>query len=89
MDLRQNSLRNKSSEQVWGDLLGGLPTWYNSKESACQSRRHKRRGFNACVSQEDSLGGGNGNSMQYSCLEILTDRGAWWATIHGVAKSRT
>ena len=89
MDLSQNSLRNKSSEQVWGDLLGGLPTWYSGKESACQCRRHKRRGFNPCVSQEDSQGGGNDNSLQYSCLENLTDRGAWWATIHGVAKSRT
>ena len=36
-----------------------------------------------------SLGEGNGNSLQYSCLENPTDRGAWWATVHGVAKSRT
>ena len=34
-------------------------------------------------------GGGNGNLMQYSCLEIPSDRGAWRATVHGVAKSRT
>ena len=32
---------------------------------------------------------GNGNTLQYSCLEISMDRGAWWATIHGVAKSQT
>ena len=31
----------------------------------------------------------NGNPLQYSCLENPMDRGAWWATIHGVAKSRT
>ena len=30
---------------------------------------------------------GNGNSLQYSCLENPMDRGAWWATVHGVAKS--
>ena len=36
-----------------------------------------------------SPGGGNGNLFQYSCLENPTDRGAWWATVHGVAKSRT
>ena len=36
-----------------------------------------------------SLGEGNGNPLQYSCLENPMDRGAWWATIHGVAKSRT
>ena len=36
-----------------------------------------------------SPGGGNGNLLQYSCLENLMDRGAWQATVHGVAESRT
>ena len=36
-----------------------------------------------------SPGEGNGNPLQYSCLENSTDGGAWWATVHGVAKSRT
>ena len=36
-----------------------------------------------------SPGEGNGNPIQYSCLETLMDRGAWWATVYGVAKSRT
>ena len=36
-----------------------------------------------------SLGGGHGHPLQYSCLENPMDRGAWWATLHGVAKSRT
>ena len=36
-----------------------------------------------------SPGEGNGNSLQYSCLENPMDGGAWWATVHGVAKSRT
>ena len=36
-----------------------------------------------------SPGGGNGNAFQYSCLENSMDRGAWRATVHGVAKSRT
>ena len=36
-----------------------------------------------------SPGEGNGNSLQYSCLENLMDRGAWWATVHGVTKSQT
>ena len=31
--------------------------------------------------------GGNGNPLQYSCLGNPTDRGAWWATVYGVAKS--
>ena len=34
-----------------------------------------------------TLGGGNGNPLQYSCLENPMDRGAWWAAVHGVAKS--
>ena len=32
---------------------------------------------------------GNGNPLQYSCLENFTDREAWWATVHEVAKSQT
>ena len=36
-----------------------------------------------------SLGGGNGNPLQCSCLENPMDRGAWGATVHGVAKSQT
>ena len=32
---------------------------------------------------------GNGNPLQYSCLENSMDRGAWWATVHRVAKSQT
>ena len=34
-----------------------------------------------------SLGVGNGNALQYSCLKNSMDRGAWWPTVHGVAKS--
>ena len=33
--------------------------------------------------------GRHGNPLQYSCLENPMDRGAWWATVHGVTKSRT
>ena len=36
-----------------------------------------------------SPGGGNGNPLQYSCLENSMDGGAWWAIVHGVPKSRT
>ena len=38
---------------------------------------------------ERSPGEGNDNPLQYSCLENPMDRGAWWATVHGVAKSQT
>ena len=36
-----------------------------------------------------SPGGGHGNPLQYSCLQNPMDRGAWWATVHGVTKSQT
>ena len=36
-----------------------------------------------------SPGGGHGSPLQYSCLEKLMDREAWWATVHGVALSQT
>ena len=35
-----------------------------------------------------SPGGGNGNPLQYSCLQNPIDSGAWWATFNGVTKSR-
>ena len=38
---------------------------------------------------ERSSGEGNGNLLQYSCLGNPMDAGAWWATVHGVTKSRT
>ena len=45
------------------------------------------------VSSISALGisprGGNGNSLQYPCWDNLMNRGAWWTTVHGVAKSWT
>ena len=40
-------------------------------------------GSHACI------GGGNGNPLQYSCLENPRDGGAWWAAVYGVAQSQT
>ena len=36
-----------------------------------------------------SPGEGNGYPLQYSCLENPMDRGAWWATVHGIMKNQT
>ena len=44
-------------------------------------------GGGVCVGR--SPGEGNGNPLQYSCLENPMDEGVWWATVHGVSKSRT
>ena len=47
------------------------------------------RGAGSVPGSGRSPGGGNGSPLQYSCLENPMDRGAWWATVHWVAKSRT
>ena len=60
-----------------------FPGGTSGKEPACQCRRHKRYRFHL------PPGGGHGNPLQCSCLENPMDRGAWWATVHRVAKSRT
>ena len=41
----------------------------------------------AYTSKLVDIGGGNGNPLQYSCLENPMDRGAWWATVYRIAKS--
>ena len=65
----------------------GFPGGTSSKESSCQCRRCKRRGFDPCLGR--SSGEANGNPLQYSCLENPMDRRTWWATVHGTAKSQT
>ena len=61
-----------------------LPGGPDGKESACNE------GEPGPISGLGrSLGGGNGNPLQDSCLENPVDRGAWWATVHGIAKSWT
>ena len=59
----------------------------SGKEPACQCRRCKTRGCDPWVRRIP--GGGHGNPLQHSRLENLMDRGAWRATVHGVAKSQT
>ena len=52
----------------------GFPGGSDGKESACGAG--------------EGNGEGNGYPLQYSCLENSVDRGAWWAIVHGVAKSQ-
>ena len=61
-----------------------LLRWLGSKESACNAEH-----LGSIPELGRSPGEGNGNLLQYSCLENSVDRGAWWATVHKVAKSRT
>ena len=72
-------------------ILSGVPTelrlfspwWCISKESACSAGDP-----GSIPGSGRSPGEGNGNPLQYSCLGNPMDRGAWWATVHGVAKSQ-
>ena len=69
---------------ISGPLLLEFPGGSNGKTSACNP------GDPVLIPGSGrSPGEGNGNPFQYSCLENSMDVGAWWATVHGVAKSRT
>ena len=62
----------------------GVPSGSNGKESACNAGDPR-----LIPGSGKSSGEGNGYTLQYSGLGNSKDRGAWWATIHGVAKSQT
>ena len=62
-------------------FLKGLPRRLSSKDSACQRKRY---GFNLWAGK--TPGEGKGNPLQCSCLGNPMNKGAWWATVHGVAK---
>ena len=62
-------------------------TGFPGKESSCSARDSGDVGL--IPGSGRSPGGGHGKPLQYSCLENPMDRGAWWATVHGVAKSHT
>ena len=61
-----------------------LPWWLSSKESACNAGD-----AGSITGSERYPGEGKGNPLQYSCPENPMDRGALWATVHGVTKGWT
>ena len=65
-------------------FLGGFPGGSEVKGSACNAGD-----VGSIPGSGRYSGEGNGNPLWYSCLENPMDGGAWWATVHGVAKSRT
>ena len=62
-----------------------LPQCLGNKESTC--RCTDSGDADPIPALERSPGGGHGNPLQFSCLENPMGRGAWWATVHGIAKS--
>ena len=73
-----------SISQVWYSGYRLIPGGSEDKASACHAGD---QGLIPGLGR--SPGEGNGNPLQYSCLENPMDGGAWWATVHGVTKSRT
>ena len=63
-------------------LPQGFPGGSDGKESTCNAGDP-----GAIPGSGRSLGGGHGNSLQYSCLENPMDRGAWQAIVHGIEES--
>ena len=61
----------------------GFPGGSEVKASACNAED-----LGLIPESERSPGEGNGNPLQYSCLENPMDGGAWWATVHWVVKSQ-
>ena len=73
----------KNSWEIYNDIMHvcvWLPRWL-------QFRRHRRWAFNPCIWKTPWRR--KCNPLQYSCLENPMDRGAWQATVHGVAESDT
>ena len=64
-------------------LMMGFPGSLDGKEST-----YNAEDLGSIPALGRSPGGGHGNPLQYSCLENPMNRGAWWTTVHGVAKSR-
>ena len=59
----------------------GLPWWFSGRESTCQCRRHRFDPWLGNIPWKRKW-----QPLQYSCLENPLDKGARWATLHGVTK---
>ena len=72
----------------FGSIIAlGLPSWFSGKESACSAGASGDVG--SVRGSRKSPGGGNGNPLQYSCLDNPMDRGDWRAIDHRVSKHQT
>ena len=78
----------ETMESVRDFILGGSKTTADGNCSH-EIKRCLLLGRKAMTNLDSILGEGNGNPLQYSCLEKPLDRGAWWSAIHSVAQSQT
>ena len=94
-------LGNPRDGRAWWTAIYGVTQswawlkWLSSSSSSSSSSSDSKastcnaRDLGSVPGWGRSLGEWNGNPLQYSCLENPVDRGAWWLTVHGVAKSRS
>ena len=85
----QNNSSVSWETEIWVQILvspltTGLPCGSDSKESACNAED-----LGSIPLSGRSPGEGNGNPLQYSCLENSMPRGAWWAIVHGMTEQLT
>ena len=80
----KNRLVQTTPVKLTTAILHSLPGGPDCKESAWSAED-----LGPIPGLGRSPGEGNGNSLQYSCLGNPMDRGAWWATVHGIEKSQT
>ena len=91
---QQVAVVNGSTALIWefnGNIVGfpGGSAEKNPYGSAGDGGKAGRTGVGfQSLGQKDPPGGGNGDLLQYSCLENRTDRGAWQATVRGISKSQ-
>ena len=87
LSLEQVAKQRDSYSYSWTCLISnhdGFPGGSDGKESSCNAGN-----LESILKSKRSPGEGNGNPLQYSCLGNPMDRGALWATVHGVTKNRT
>ena len=75
---------NLKWEIIHSIIYFGFPYSSDGKESTCNAGD-----LGLILGSGRSPGEGNGNALQYSCLENPMDSRAWWATVHGVTKDQT
>ena len=79
---RESTKESRKAKAIRFGMWLRCPWWLRGKECACNAGD-----LSSIPASGRSPGEGNGNPLQYCCLENSMDRGAWWAIVHGSAKS--
>ena len=89
-----HEVRKTKTNTIWYHLYRESKIWYKWTYGGTVVKNPPAtagdaRDAGSIPGSEKPPGEGNGNPLQYSCLRNPMDRGAWWATFHGVTKSQT